>query len=77
MNQKKQKSKTAKEKIIYLANESGLIDMSVSQIAYAIKEDRRNVDYAIKTLLLNGHLTFRIVRLGIKKIPTKIFTFKK
>lgn len=63
-----------KNKILKYAFENGVKDLTISQIAYLLKEDRRAVDYAINKMMLTINITFRVVRLGIKKIPTKIFT---
>lgn len=67
-----------KEKILKEVFDNGIKDKTVTQIAYIIKEDRRTVDYAINKLIHDTvttiEITFRVARLGIKKIPTKLFT---
>ena len=66
-----------KNKIIDYAYKNGIKDLSLTTIAYALSSERKTIEYCMKQLVLNGTFTFRVVRLGIKKVPTKIFTFNK
>lgn len=66
-----------KQNIINYAYKNGIKDLSLTAIAYALSAERRTVQYAMNQLILNGTFTFRVVRLGIKKVPTKVFTFNK